>query len=66
MIVGVRVNKRISRSGSKVDPARRKVLRADGKLVDSDRVETSLILPDLPALRVHRLSWFQDKIKRYD
>ena len=63
---GVRINKRISRSGRKADPVRRKALRADGKLVDSDRVETVLILSDLPALRVRRLSRLQGKTQRYD
>ena len=63
---GVRINKRISRSGCKADPVRRKALRADGKLVDSDRVETGLILPDLSALHVHRLSRLQDEIQRHN
>ena len=66
MIVGVHIYKRLSRSGCKADPVRRKALSADDKLVDNDRVETGLILPDLPTIRVHRLAWLQDKIQRYD
>ena len=46
MIVGVCMNIRISRFGCKADPVRLKELRANGKLVDSYRVETGLILPD--------------------
>ena len=42
-MVGVRANKRISKSGCKADPARHSALRADSKLVDSDRVDTSLM-----------------------
>ena len=62
MIVWVCMNKPISRSGCKADPVRLKELRADGKLVDSDRVETGLILNDLPALSAHCLSRSQDEI----
>ena len=66
MIVEVCMNIRISRFCCEADPVRLKELRANGKLVDSDRVETGLILPDLPTIRVHRIAWLQDKIQRYD
>lgn len=66
MIVGVCMNIRISRSGCKAHLVRLKELRANVKLVDSDCVETGLILPDLSALHVHRLSRLQDEIQRHD
>ena len=34
------MNKRIGGSDRKIDPARRKALKADGTIVDNDRVET--------------------------
>jgi Xaa-Pro aminopeptidase len=73
------MNKRIGGSDRKIDPVRRKALKADGTVVDNYRVETGptdlaftewaaagLTVPDLPALRAYRLSRLQAEIQRHD
>ncbi|MEL0062259.1 MAG: aminopeptidase P family protein, partial [Candidatus Puniceispirillum sp.] len=65
------MNTRIGGSDRKIDPARRKALKADGTVVDNDRVETGptdLAFAEWArlAVRAYRLSQLRAEIQRHD